>query len=397
VKLINKRVRKVKTVTILCIIVLTCVLLVMPLGCAKAELAPSNLTISPQEVAAGQTATISVDINNTGKAEGTCPVVLKIEDEQVSVQDVTVSPGASQKASFNVPMKEAGTCTVDINGLTKTFMVFRPAEFTISDLVISPTEAEISEDLTVTVNVKNIGELEDTKTVTLKFDGVEVESKNIALAGGVTETVSFTAVKDTAGTYNIEVEGLTTTLTVLQPLLSDGTQYAAHNFEIAMPADWIAFEILPEAIDAMIDQLGSTNPDLVPFLEALKNQEPVKFWAFDPASPPGFGVNLLVSQEIRLIQSLDDYANYVKTQVEAVGWTVVIGDKFNLNGCDALRLETSYTAYYPSGEPFQGEQQCVIVDHVADRYSITLSYPPEYAQQYKRLFDAVIQTFNIVQ
>ena len=45
-------------------------------------------------------------------------------------------------------------------------------------------------------------------------DGTKVESKSVKLAGGKSTTVDFTLVKDTAGVYKVEVDGLTGSFTV---------------------------------------------------------------------------------------------------------------------------------------------------------------------------------------
>jgi len=60
-------------------------------------------------------------------------------------------------------------------------------------------------------------------------------------------------------------------------------------------------------------------------------------------------------------------------------------------------LEITVTAYLPSGEPSEVEQLQRIVDHAGYLCKINLSYPPEYAQKYKELFNLVVQTFKIVQ
>jgi len=53
-----------------------------------------------------------------------------------------------------------------------------------------------------------------TYTATLTINGATVETKDVSVAGGATETVTFTVIKDEAGTYNIGVNGLTRSLTV---------------------------------------------------------------------------------------------------------------------------------------------------------------------------------------
>lgn len=90
-----------------------------------------------------------------------------------------------------------------------------PAEFEISNLVITPSEVEVGESAKITVEVSNIGETEGSYTVALKIDGAEVENKEATVAAGDSETVSFTIVKDIRGTYSIQIDSLTADLVVI--------------------------------------------------------------------------------------------------------------------------------------------------------------------------------------
>lgn len=91
------------------------------------------------------------------------------------------------------------------------------ATFSVSDLTINPEQAGIGEPVTISVMVANTGELEGTYTVTLKINTTVEASENVTLTGGATKSVTFTISKDTDGTYDVEVDGLTGTFTVTKP------------------------------------------------------------------------------------------------------------------------------------------------------------------------------------
>ena len=93
-----------------------------------------------------------------------------------------------------------------VSGLT---LVPTPAEFELSDLVIDPSEVGPGETVTISIVVTNVGELEGTCTVMLKIDNVVEATEDVTLAGGATETVTFSVSRDIGGTYNVEVDGLT--------------------------------------------------------------------------------------------------------------------------------------------------------------------------------------------
>lgn len=179
-----------------------------------------------------------------------------------------------------------------------------------------------------------------------------------------------------------------------EALPSGWVRHAAHNFEIGLPEDWIALVVSPEAIDSLIQELAPTNPDWVPSLEALKQQEALKFWALDPESPPGAANNLSVGYEVRLIP-LDRYADVIRENLAGIGFTVSAAEQLSLGDYDALKLNVEGTGTYPSGEPLTIEILQVIVDDGGDHFLITLTYLPNETRKYEELFDSAIRTFRI--
>jgi len=120
-------------------------------------------------------------------------------------------------------------CTCGEKGVT-------PAEFELSNLAISPTEVKIGQTITATVDVENVGEAAGTKTLILKIDGAEAETKDIPVEGGKTETVSFTLVLDAEGTYSIEIDGLSGSVTVKAPA-AEGIVFEDRNANEIRDAD----------------------------------------------------------------------------------------------------------------------------------------------------------------
>lgn len=83
----------------------------------------SSLFISPNEVALGESVTISVEVANTGEETGNCEVVLNIEGVAEASKEIAVNPGASQEVTFTTSKSLPGTYAVDISGLSGTFVV----------------------------------------------------------------------------------------------------------------------------------------------------------------------------------------------------------------------------------------------------------------------------------
>ncbi len=89
-----------------------------------------------------------------------------------------------------------------------------PAEFTISNLIISPTAIEVAEQATISAVVANSGDVSGNTKVTLKINGVTIGSKLIKIAGHESTKVSFITVQGKPGSYKVDIDGLSGTFTV---------------------------------------------------------------------------------------------------------------------------------------------------------------------------------------
>jgi uncharacterized membrane protein len=190
----------------------------------------SNLSITPASIEAGESVSISVDITNTGNLEGTYTLTLLIDGAVEATKDVTLAGGATASVTFRITKNVAGTYGVEVDGLTGSFQVTEPteppttppeefAEFTITSLTIIPSEVLVGDQVAIIVDVQNVGNVEGTYTLTLQINGVLTQTRDVTLAGGASETVTFIVVENVEGTYNVEVDGLTGSFTVVAPPL----------------------------------------------------------------------------------------------------------------------------------------------------------------------------------
>jgi len=88
------------------------------------------------------------------------------------------------------------------------------AVFHISELDISPSEVDIGQMVTISVLVINSGNLEDTYQVALEIDNKVAATEEVTVSAGFSKEVTFTISKDIAGTYSVDVNGLTDSFTV---------------------------------------------------------------------------------------------------------------------------------------------------------------------------------------
>ncbi len=106
-----------------------------------------------------------------------------------------------------------------------------PDAFRVGSLTISPAEVDIGDTVTISVLVTNAGDVEGTYKVILKIDGAVAGAKDVTLAGGASRKVTFTASKDAAGTYGIDIGDLSGTFTVRTPV-------PVTELESAKPTRW---------------------------------------------------------------------------------------------------------------------------------------------------------------
>jgi len=119
---------------------------------------------------------------------------------------------------------EANTITAELSQFCDSAVlgyeavVPAPASFEVSSLDISPAEVEIGETVNITVLVANTGGRPGSCQVMLKINGVAEEVGAVVIDAGASEQVSFTTSKDTPGLYRVDVNGLTGSFDVNQPL-----------------------------------------------------------------------------------------------------------------------------------------------------------------------------------
>jgi len=174
-----------------------------------------SVNISPAEVAVGETVNIRISVANSGGQSGIYKVTLKINGMVEGSREVTVAAGQSEEVSFTISKDVAGSYSVDVNGVIRSFVVVpRPATFALGSLSISPTEAIVGDKVNISIPVTNAGGQSGTYDVALKIDGVTEDARTVTLEPGATEQVSFIVSRDSSVTYSVAVNDITGSLLV---------------------------------------------------------------------------------------------------------------------------------------------------------------------------------------
>jgi hypothetical protein len=97
-----------------------------------ASMSVQYLSVSPQQAAANQPVTISINVANAGDQAGSLNVALKINGLIEQSRTVSVGPQGTQPVKFTVTKAQPGTYTVDIGGQQGSFTILGVGSTTTS-------------------------------------------------------------------------------------------------------------------------------------------------------------------------------------------------------------------------------------------------------------------------
>jgi len=107
------------------------------------------------------------------------------------------------------------TITASISHFTVFGVIGREeAAFDFANLSISPNMVDSEENVTMTIDITNVGGLGGSCTIMLLIDGAEEATQKLTLAPGASDTVTFVVTREDSGTYSVEIDRLTGEFTV---------------------------------------------------------------------------------------------------------------------------------------------------------------------------------------
>lgn len=171
-------------------------------------------------VVEGRTIEVTVEVTNTGEANGSTTLEWKAEEEgtfsQTIKEDETgVSAGGGQTSTTTLTVETEATgerkIRITVAGTDETdsevvqMVEAKPPIFEVE--IVELSEVAEGEDLEVTVDVTNVGNAEGTKAVTLALGdaGSTTREVTVAEAETVTETIPVPTGQGTAGSHTLTV------------------------------------------------------------------------------------------------------------------------------------------------------------------------------------------------
>jgi hypothetical protein len=131
----------------------------------------------------------------------------------------------------------------------------RPASFTVTDMMITPSEPTLGQSMDISAVITNTGDLTGSYSAELKIDNEVAQTKEIKLDGGASQRVSFSITPDVEGEYVIGIGGATGRVVVqaikLPPLSPFPTATALVPTPAPVPASFIVSDLTVNPSKAM--------------------------------------------------------------------------------------------------------------------------------------------------
>jgi subtilisin family serine protease len=160
----------------------------------------------------GEELEVLVDVENIGNSSTTETVDVTIDGLGSDATNVTLGAGESTEAMLTVGTAagDAGqydaVVTTASDQTTEPILVVAPSEFQVD--ILSATESvEEGQDIEVTAAIENVGDVDDTQTVTLDIPGLGSDSAEVTLPfdESTEETFAVSTGAGDAGQYNATV------------------------------------------------------------------------------------------------------------------------------------------------------------------------------------------------
>ncbi len=174
----------------------------------------SDLAINRTEAGVGEPIGITLKITNRQETSANYSLSLSINGAVTQTKTGELEGAASKSELFEVVEQVEGTYVFKIGDLNGTFTITpsapppKPAEFSITDLIIDPSVAEPNAVVTVSANVTNVGELSGDFSVDFKVNGIAKGTKTGTLSGGESAIAQLNITEANLGNYTVSVGDL---------------------------------------------------------------------------------------------------------------------------------------------------------------------------------------------
>jgi hypothetical protein len=156
---------------------------------------------TPSPITMSQPSLLIIDYDPNELPENASEIFIAYYDTQTGWQQLATPGGPAEIGSARGEV----THTTPFAVLVKTAT---PARFEVSNLTVSPSQAQLNQEVTISVDAANTGDTASDYNMQLKVDGIVKSSKLVTIAPGTSQTVNFTISGDTVGKHQVEIAGL---------------------------------------------------------------------------------------------------------------------------------------------------------------------------------------------
>lgn len=189
----------------------------------------------------GQTLVLMVDVTNLGAEEGTQELAWWVDDEMVDGQEVTLDAGDEERLSFEMDVDE----DAEVGNLVSTIESEDSSEVVLVtvdnarlvEVAIDHDESTLSTEaggmLEVVVDAHGAGSQESTEDIELWIDGEMVDSEEVTLESGDSETLHFEVDSDDyeLGPLYVEVASAEDRVGAAAQVITLGEPYFVVDFD----------------------------------------------------------------------------------------------------------------------------------------------------------------------
>lgn len=186
-------------------------------ACQSAKFEVSPLEVISDKPVTGDIVTITAEINNTGLVDGVYKALLYVDGSAFETKNINIAANASAKISFNYLVSSPGEHTFQLGDVTTKIIALASALFVVTDIKASPVEVLPEENITVKADIQNTGDIEGGFDASLVINGSVENKKNITLAGGASQSVTFNFTRGKPGEYVVNIGSMKTTVKVIKP------------------------------------------------------------------------------------------------------------------------------------------------------------------------------------
>jgi len=280
----------------------------------------TDLNITPAEIEPGNEVTISFTITNSDNQTLVYTVTMQIGELNLLI-DVELGAYESKTVSRTITQYILGDYNVTVDSLKGTFTVKSPEIIVpplppiLSDLMITPKEIELGDEVTIGLDVMNIDSQSFTYIVTMQIGELTLLI-DVELEPYESKTVNRIITPDMVGDFNVTVDGLTGSFTVKTP--PKPAEFEFSNLRIFFPG------VIPPEVERDQTVTVTVSIDVTNVGEEMGGctvELKVNGEVFDSEEIPPFGGGVTATQLFELTMGEGTY------EVEVDGLT----DSFTVN------------------------------------------------------------------